>query len=168
VKQIQHSESAINAIVNKSETGIRAGGKTRTHDLRQYPRTKCKYCGGKHQREKTTCPAFGCCCRNCGRDSHFAKVCLQSHHQASVHVVSEDNSSDSGDSILYTVELSSENENVLAVQEQTTFQLRLFTTMKIKGGNTTKFKLTLGRPVTNLKNDHTIYRTYSYLGQGQS
>ena len=33
---------------------------------------KCKLCGGKHEFEKSKCPAFG---KTCKRPNHFANVC---------------------------------------------------------------------------------------------
>ena len=36
---------------------------------------KCKFCGGKHEFEKSKCPAFGKTCSVCKRSTHFAKVC---------------------------------------------------------------------------------------------
>lgn len=35
----------------------------------------CKYCGGKHQKDKNKCPAYGKRCLDCGRLNHFRKVC---------------------------------------------------------------------------------------------
>ncbi|XP_058828586.1 uncharacterized protein K02A2.6-like [Topomyia yanbarensis] len=35
----------------------------------------CRYCGGKHQKDKNKCPAFGKKCLECGKLNHFKKVC---------------------------------------------------------------------------------------------
>lgn len=35
----------------------------------------CGYCGTKHERKKTNCPAFGKKCLDCGIKNHFAAVC---------------------------------------------------------------------------------------------
>jgi hypothetical protein len=43
--------------------------------FRDTRRGTCKYCGSNHQRG--ACPAYGQRCNNCGRQNHFAKVCLQ-------------------------------------------------------------------------------------------
>ena len=143
--ETQTSEEAINAVKdNKTETGRR--------ETWREAKVRCKYCGGTHQRKKELCPAFGSRCRNCGRDNHFAKVCLQkakSHRQKPLHSVTEDNSSDSGESVS-TVELSP-NENILTIQETDTYQARLFTTMTIKGGNKTKFQIDTGATCNVLK-----------------
>ena len=36
---------------------------------------RCKFCGENHEWDKTSCPAYGKSCRNCGIQNHFAKVC---------------------------------------------------------------------------------------------
>ncbi|XP_055590384.1 uncharacterized protein K02A2.6-like [Uranotaenia lowii] len=36
---------------------------------------KCKYCGGKHPKDKKKCPAFGSKCRACGKLNHYKAVC---------------------------------------------------------------------------------------------
>ena len=89
VKKIQANSEAnegeINAIVNnKNETGSTGTGSHRDRriglDRRDGGRDnkiKCKYCGTMHQRKKELCPAFGSRCWNCGRENHFAKVCMQ-------------------------------------------------------------------------------------------
>jgi len=35
----------------------------------------CKFCGGRHPRNKYLCPAFGSKCQKCGLSNHFAKKC---------------------------------------------------------------------------------------------
>jgi len=37
----------------------------------------CKYCGGKHELDRTRCPAYGKTCRQCRKANHFHTVCLQ-------------------------------------------------------------------------------------------
>ena len=127
---------------NRNETGNREA------------KIQCKYCGGIHQRKKKFCAALRSRCRICGRNNHFAKVCLQkatNPQQKPLHSVTENDSSDSGDSVL-TVELSpTGNESILAVQETDSYQSRLFTTMDIKGGNTIKFQIDTGATCNVLK-----------------
>ena len=35
---------------------------------------QCRYCGGRHERDKKKCPAFGKTCRRCGKFNHFQSV----------------------------------------------------------------------------------------------
>lgn len=35
----------------------------------------CRYCGGKHKRDKEKCPAYGRNCLGCGKMNHFKKMC---------------------------------------------------------------------------------------------
>ena len=67
----------------------------------------CKYCGGKHKKDKQLCPAYGEICTNCQSKNHFHRVCKQrkkSDLERSTNSVNRlDNSSDSDDS-LYNVE----------------------------------------------------------------
>ena len=67
----------------------------------------CKYCGGKHKKDKQLCPAYGEICTNCQLKNHFHRVCKQrkkSDLERSTNSVNRlDNSSDSDDS-LYNVE----------------------------------------------------------------
>ena len=60
---------------------------------------QCRYCGGRHERDKKKCPAFGKTCRRCGKFNHFQSVCQQKH---TVHQVQEESSTD--DEIVYCIE----------------------------------------------------------------
>ena len=145
------SEAEINAMftnANKTQTGRRDGGRGgfERRDGGRDTKIQCKYCGTSHQKKKESCPAFGSRCRNCGRDNHFAKVCMQKRkpRNAPVHGVSEDSSSDSGDSIS-TVELHpAETISAVHEHEPETHAPRLFVRMQIKGGKSTKFQIDTG------------------------
>ena len=39
---------------------------------------KCKYCDRHHPQQKEHCPAWGKTCRKCGKQNHFASVCISS------------------------------------------------------------------------------------------
>ena len=41
---------------------------------------KCYNCGGSYPHQKSGCPAHGKTCNKCGKDNHFAKVCLSQSH----------------------------------------------------------------------------------------
>ena len=167
VKKIQANSEAnegeINAFVNnKTETGSTGTGSTGTGRRddrrigldRRDNKIKCKYCGTMHQRKKELCPAFGSRCRNCGRENHFAKVCMQKgrySRQKPLHTVTENDSSDSGDSLM-TVELDpTENDTINTLHQPDIYKSRIFATMKIKGGNTTKFQIDTGATCNVLK-----------------
>ena len=55
----------------------------------------CKYCGKLH--EKGHCPAYGKVCSACGKQNHFAAVCLSSKRVKLVHVENTSSSTDSDD-----------------------------------------------------------------------
>ena len=40
---------------------------------------QCRYCGGRHERVKKKCPAFGKTCTRCGKFNHFQSVCQKKH-----------------------------------------------------------------------------------------
>ena len=62
----------------------------------------------------------------------------------SVRAVSGNESTDSGDSIQTEELLPSKNHTIMTVQDPDSYQPRLFTTMKIKGGETSKFQIDTG------------------------
>jgi hypothetical protein len=144
VKKIQANSEAnegeINAIINnKTETGSTGTGR---RDDRRFGldrrdggrdnKIKCKYCGTMHQQKKELCPAFGSRCRNCGRENHFAKVCMQKgrySRQKPLHAVTENDSRDSGDSLM-TVELDpTENDTINTIHQPDIYKSRIFATM---------------------------------------
>ena len=143
------NEAEINAFVNnKTEAGSRERGRVGVDRRDGGPnQIRCRYCGTTHQRKKELCPAFGSRCNKCGRENHFAKVCMRKEkiqRKKSVRAVSGNESTDSGDSI-QTVELvPSKNHTIMTVQDPDSYQPRLFTTMKIKGGETSKFQIDTG------------------------
>lgn len=51
-------------------------------------RQTCRKCGKSHQPRQ--CPAYGVSCRNCGKQSHYAKMCgsVKAQHGKTVHDVS--------------------------------------------------------------------------------
>ena len=69
-------------------------GNERQRKFRDTRRGNCKYCGSNHQRG--ACPAFGQRCNNCGRQNHFAKVCLQKKYSP-VSALTQDTRPDSSD-----------------------------------------------------------------------
>lgn len=68
----------------------------------------CKYCGGKHRRDKKQCPAYGVTCNNCSKKHHFAKVCKNRDYKQSgtkdVKIIMDDISEQSSEESLYQVE----------------------------------------------------------------
>ena len=143
------NEAEINAFVNnKTGAGSRERGRVGLDRRdRGSNQIRCRYCGTTRQRREELCLAFGSRCNKCGRENHFAKVCMQKEkiqRKKSVQAVSGNESTDSGDSI-QTVELvPSKNDTIMAVQDPDSYQPRLFTTMKIKGGETSKFQIDTG------------------------
>ena len=48
---------------------------TSTKHANSQSTSTCKYCGRKHEYNKTKCPAFGKECRKCGKPNHFEGMC---------------------------------------------------------------------------------------------
>ena len=89
----------------------------------------CRYCGGKRHKERQQCPAYGKCCRLCGKQNHFQSVCRQQSSKQ-VHVVRAEKSEDESDDSLYQL------EEVGTVNHQQTRQF--FTSLQVleKTGDT--------------------------------
>ena len=159
------NEAEINAFVN-SKTGAGSRERGRVGLDRRDGGTnqiRCRYCGTTHQRRKELCPAFGSRCNKCGRENHFANVCMQKEKiqlKKSLQAVSGNESTDSGDSI-QTIELvPSKNDTIVTVQDPDSYQPRLFTTMKIKGGETSKFQIDTGATCNVIRKKELKYTKY--------
>ena len=104
----------------------------------------CKYCGSNHQRG--ACPAFGQRCNNCGRQNHFAKVCLQKKYSPvsalTQHTRPDSSDEDSGEFVA-TLDLHPQSEEVLAIKSDHP-QPKIHATMTIKGGRNTSFQIDTG------------------------
>ena len=59
---------------------------------------KCKYCAGKHEKDRDKCPAFGQTCSKCKKKNHFSIACRLNK----VHGILDDSDSSDSDS-LYAV-----------------------------------------------------------------
>ncbi|XP_073964731.1 uncharacterized protein [Choristoneura fumiferana] len=55
---------------------------------------KCRWCGGKHERNVSKCPARGSKCTKCGKFNHFAKVCRTRSRTDQVQVVESEDHGD--------------------------------------------------------------------------
>lgn len=74
------------------------------HDGRKDKSNKrCKCCGGKHDRDKSACPAYGETCDYCGKKNHFTKLCLSRKANTRVKMVEDDDSSDDSVYKVHTV-----------------------------------------------------------------
>lgn len=83
--------------LQKSTTAKHSGAKPKPK--KELEIIACKYCGGKHKKDKQLCPAYGQVCRNCNLKNHFFRVCKQ-REKASVNRV-DDDPSDSDDSTFH-------------------------------------------------------------------
>jgi hypothetical protein len=112
--------------------------------FRDTRRGTCKYCGSNHQRG--ACPAYGQRCNNCGRQNHFAKVCLQKKHSPvnalTQHTHPHSSDEDSGEFVA-TLDLHPQPEEVLAVKSDHP-QPKIHATMSVKGGRNTSFQIDTG------------------------
>ena len=59
---------------------------------------KCKYCAGKHEKDRDKCSAFGRTCSKCKKKNHFSIACRLNK----VHGIHDDSDSSDSDS-LYAV-----------------------------------------------------------------
>ena len=112
LKDMSNEQETVNFLGSNSKGKFQKSTPARTHGAN--PKAKketetiaCKYCGGKHKKDKQLCPACGEICTNCQLKNHFHRVCKQrkkSDLERSTNSVNRlDNSSDSDDS-LYNVE----------------------------------------------------------------
>ena len=65
-----------------------SGGKSRPHQHKKTQKNnRCRCCGGRypHKNGKTSCPAYGTECHNCGKPNHYARYCMSSTEGASSH-----------------------------------------------------------------------------------
>ncbi|XP_069619116.1 uncharacterized protein [Ranitomeya imitator] len=74
----------------------------------------CKYCGKRHERDKTKCPAYGETCRSCGKKNHSSVVCRQGRGKQyrQLHTVTPD--TDSAEDITW-LQMQSTTEKVNVV-----------------------------------------------------
>ena len=83
-----------------------------TQNRRPAPRL-CKYCGGKHARDKSKCPAYGEICLKCKKMKHYERVCKQISKPLGEHNVNKlngrDNKEDYGEEEYYKENYSEED-----------------------------------------------------------
>ena len=112
--------------------------------FRDARRGTCKYCGGNHKRG--ACPAYGQICNHCGRQNHFAKVCLQKKttpvNTLTQHTGPDSSDEDSGEFIA-TLDLHPQTEEILAVKGEHP-QSKIHATMSVKGGRNMSFQIDTG------------------------
>lgn len=70
----QMKEVSDNSKEDESDAGINKIKRSARNDQRM-DLIDCGYCGTKHERKKTNCPAFGKKCLECNVKNHFAAVC---------------------------------------------------------------------------------------------
>ena len=94
---------SINTVYNEKQGGAKPTTKQEWHC--EQKRQACKYCGGKHERIRTKCPAYGTICWRCKRANHFHTVCLKGRHSRTVAAVEEEEhfSTDS-EELIYNLE----------------------------------------------------------------
>ena len=104
---------------------VKKSTKTMSDKQRKDSRDKqeiiCEYCGFRHRKEKTECPAYGKECAACGRKNHFAPMCTlktskkqkkprpgkKPHTKKSVHDVNDYSSSSDYEYVLTVEEVHS-------------------------------------------------------------
>ena len=71
---LQMSESVQKLLKGISDEGIPNpvnAVKLKKSSTYKKPNSFCKYCGGKHELDRTHCPAYGKTCHQCGKTYHF-------------------------------------------------------------------------------------------------
>ena len=123
-------------------------------------RGTCKYCGSNHKRG--VCPAYGQKCNNCGRQNHFAKVCLQKKlspvNALTQHTRPDSSDEDSGE-LVATLDLHPQAEEVLAVKSGHP-QQKIHATMSIKGGRNTSFQIDTGATCNVIRSKELLGTKY--------
>ncbi|XP_072028318.1 uncharacterized protein [Amphiura filiformis] len=71
--------TAINKVARnfRKSSGTKPKPRNQATAKRLGPERDCWYCGNKHIRDKSVCPALGKTCKKCGLKYHFAKMCKQ-------------------------------------------------------------------------------------------
>lgn len=59
----------------------------------------CRYCGGKHEKKKESCPAYGATCLKCQKKNHYAKCCKTKTQAVKEIEDQTEEESDTGESI---------------------------------------------------------------------
>ena len=139
------NQAEINAFVNnKTGAGSRDRGRVGL-DRRDggSNQIRCRYCGTTHQRRKELCPAFGSRCNKVRQRKPFCE---------SLHAKRENPAKEISTGCIrkwiyrfrWPELVPSKNDTIMAVQDPDSYQPRLFTTMKIKGEETSKFQIDTG------------------------
>ena len=134
-KEISQDQEAHVNYLNKGKKHRKSKkfGKPKSEKAKQSTEIDCKFCGSKHVKAKSQCPAWGQKCKACKKRNHFAKKCPNTTEQA--HAVVSDSepieSDDSSDSSFY-VEVV-EGHEVLHVANGNDFPDRVYTVLQVQG-----------------------------------
>ncbi|XP_011664712.2 uncharacterized protein K02A2.6-like [Strongylocentrotus purpuratus] len=112
------SAAHIHKIRPSFKKGKQSGGPKRDNSKRstgKAAKSQCKYCGREHPRDKNKCPAYGQTCKACGKQNHFANVCMLSKR---MHQVNDPADSDSSteyiDNVTITINTVKPRDEVYA------------------------------------------------------
>ena len=73
---------------------------------------ECKFCGFRHKKGKSFCPAYGKICRKCRGRNHFQSTCSSTVHEVQEKV---DSASSSADEYLHAVEQQEDVKRLTAM-----------------------------------------------------
>ncbi|XP_064475556.1 uncharacterized protein K02A2.6-like [Ornithodoros turicata] len=121
----KRTESVINAIRCKEQRSKTKPTQTGSNENKKEVQN-CRYCGGRHKRLRSECPAWTKNCAKCGKKNHFAKVCKA----GKVHGLQEDSPISSEEEVLH---VSTNND-----------KKRIFATMLLEDGSAVKFQVDSG------------------------
>ena len=96
----KHEEKWRSSDNRSSRKGYRQRSQSRKRNWKQDNKqqnnfkSKCKNCGGDHERKPQACPAFGRTCYKCHRSNHFGRVCFSKKVMAVQSYENEDGKDD--------------------------------------------------------------------------
>ena len=107
-KQIKTIDNQAPEEANRIEkkTGYDRYRAPKLHPNQERKLEQCKFCGGRHERDKRKCPAYQAKCHICHKQNHFARMCRnkpQSSPARRIHAI-ENRESDSDHELAYRTE----------------------------------------------------------------
>ena len=145
LKQMQNLQE-VNAVGKKKESLPRKKFEEKKSVSGNLQQVDCKFCGRRHIRDKTKCPAYGHQCTKCGRNNHFALKCRggkmlydRSGVHQNLHYVDDFDQSSLEE---YTIDVIT--HHITAVENVKSCPKQLFTTVTVNDSKDVTFQLDCG------------------------
>ena len=91
----------------KTGKGAPSSNKQQTQKQTYSTKRKCYHCGRDQSHKLKECPAFGQTCNNCGKQNHFASVCLSSKSTKRIHTLADGSKEETDEEIFQIEEVTS-------------------------------------------------------------